>query len=155
MAEKSRKNRKLLFYPSTKNHRELNLGTSGVICRHESHGTAQKFTAPPNRHFTWRVATFEIFKRPNNREDGSDFDDSWTVVIATTKNFRGANFFFRGNEKLSRRRRRRPRRCSRTLRFSSTCAPSIFAPPMSITASRVLEVLFPQHGQGAQVRRRK
>ena len=60
--QKSRKNRQVTFYPSAKNHRELNLGTSGVTFRDESAGNTQKFTAPPNRHFTCFVMTFEIFK---------------------------------------------------------------------------------------------
>ena len=48
----SGKNRLYHFYPSNKNHRDLNFWTSGVVFRDESHGNAQKFTAPPNRHFT-------------------------------------------------------------------------------------------------------
>ena len=52
------KNRNRFFYPSTKNHRELIFWTSGVIFRDEFHGNAQKFTAPPNRHFTCFETTF-------------------------------------------------------------------------------------------------
>ena len=56
------KNRNRLFYPSTKNPRELNFGTSGVTFRDERHGNAQKFTAPPNRHFTCFETTFETLQ---------------------------------------------------------------------------------------------
>ena len=60
--ESQEKNRNRFFYPSTKNHRELIFWTSGVIFRDESHGNAQKITAPPNRHFTCSVTTFEILQ---------------------------------------------------------------------------------------------
>ena len=56
------KNRNRFFYPSTKNHRELIFWTSGVIFRDEFHGNAQKFTAPPNRHFTCFETTFETLR---------------------------------------------------------------------------------------------
>ena len=56
------KNRNRLFDPSTKNPRELNFGTSGVTFRDERHGNAQKFTAPPNRHFTCFETTFETLQ---------------------------------------------------------------------------------------------
>ena len=56
------KNRNRFFYPSTKNHRELIFWTSGVIFRDEFHGNAQKFTAPPNRHFTCFETTFETLQ---------------------------------------------------------------------------------------------
>ena len=56
------KNRNRLFYPSTKNHRELIFWTSGVTFRDERRGNAQKFTARPNRHFTCFVMIFEILE---------------------------------------------------------------------------------------------
>ena len=56
------KNRNRIFYPSTKSHRELIFWTSGVIFRDEFHGNAQKFTAPPNRHFTCFETTFETLQ---------------------------------------------------------------------------------------------
>ena len=56
------------FYPSTKNHRDLNFWTSGVVFRDESAGNAQKFTAPPNRHFTCFVMTFETLQNLQTAE---------------------------------------------------------------------------------------
>ena len=56
------KNRLYHFYPSTKNHRYLNFWTSGVVFRDESVGNAQKITAPPNRHFTCFVMTFQTLQ---------------------------------------------------------------------------------------------
>ena len=102
------KNRNRLFYPSTKNPRELNFGTSGVTFRDERHGNAQKFTAPPNRHFTCFVMTFETlqnlqtagksrgwlrFRRSfdeNDRNDHNFFFQNFRVaeIFASTKNFR-------------------------------------------------------------------
>ena len=43
------KNRLYHFYPSTKSHRQMNFGTSGVTFRDERHCNAQKFIAPQNR----------------------------------------------------------------------------------------------------------
>ena len=62
-AKSQEKNRNRLVYPSTKNHRELNFGMSGVVFRDRSAGDAQKCTAPPNRHFTCFVMTFEILRK--------------------------------------------------------------------------------------------
>ena len=62
-AKSQEKNRNRLVYPSTKNHRELNFGMSGVVFRDRSAGDAQKCTAPPNRHFTCFVMTFKILRK--------------------------------------------------------------------------------------------
>ena len=38
------------------------------------------------------ASEFSIFKWLKNREDGSDFDDSWKKSIATTQTFFSENF---------------------------------------------------------------
>ena len=106
------KNRNRFFYPSTKNHRELIFWTSGVIFRDEFHGNAQKFTAPPNRHFTCFETTFETlqnlqtaensrgqlrFRRffdENDRNDPNFFFQNFRVaeIFASTKNLLDENF---------------------------------------------------------------
>ena len=60
------------------------------------------------------ASEFSIFKWLKNREDGSDFDDFWTELIASvqtffsqifarTKNFSRRRKKFRGDEKISQR----------------------------------------------------
>ena len=54
----------------------------------DSGGLKRPAPAPsPNQHFAFGMATFEIiaiFKRPKNRDDGFDFDDSCTNSIVST-----------------------------------------------------------------------
>ena len=47
----------------------------------------------------------EIFKRPKNREDSSDLDDSWTESIATDPNSNLKNFLVsqRANKRTNKR----------------------------------------------------
>ena len=55
----------------------------------------KKITVPPNQHFTCFVMTFEslqIFNRPKNRKDSSDFDGFLTKSIVTGRNLFFQNF---------------------------------------------------------------
>ena len=62
------KNRNGLLNPSTKSHRDLIFGTSGVTFRDERHGNALKSIASRNRHFTCFVMTFEILQNLQTAE---------------------------------------------------------------------------------------
>ena len=99
------KNRNRLFYPSTKNHKELIFWTSGVTFRDERRGNAQKFTARPNRYFTCFVMTFEILQNLQTAEKSR----GWLRFRRFfDENDRGdPNFFFKifASPKLSRRRK--------------------------------------------------
>ena len=56
------------------------------------------------------ASEFSIFKWLKNREDGSDFDDFWTELIASVQtfffpNFRADEKMFAATKKISRRRK--------------------------------------------------
>ena len=58
----------------------------------------------------WNIESIEskfanIFKRPKNRKDGSDFDDFWTKLIASTRSVFRKNFRANVFEKFSRKLR--------------------------------------------------
>ena len=59
-----------------------------VLCSELLQNRFDGDTAPPNRHFTFGMATFQIlqiFKQPKTHDEGFDFDDFWTKWIVSTR----------------------------------------------------------------------